>query len=320
MSSSTYYMKEVGEESDISLQETGMIIVAAGSDARSYEVIRKSIELGASFESVIVIDFIERRSELTSPQIESFEEIYKMGLPVQRVDCSINDAKNCIQQISNLNLRTNKKLGVDLSSFTKPFFYALFKFLGLNGSSMIYSFYTEPRSYIFSTGSFDSYKSSKGSIKVREIPSFAGNNITDQKPILVILLGFDGGLSREISVEVAPRKTVLINGFPGYEPKYKDLSIINNEKLVSDGSKKLIYSRANNPFELYNILKEELKEYGEDTLISIAPIGSKPMALGACIYAIKHRNIRVIYPMPDKYGVGNNLDTGKSWVYEIPLR
>ena len=54
------------------------------------------------------------------------------------------------------------------------------------------------------------------------------------------------------------------------------------------------FVEANNPFESYNIF-EELSEIYCKQCIDIVPLESKPMALGACLYAIEHSDIRVIF-------------------------
>ena len=150
-----------------------------------------------------------------------------------------------------------------------------------------------------------------------EIPGFPGNDTRTTKKILVVLLGFDGELALFVSEEVAPDEIVIVNGFPGYAPKFKDISLINNEKLLS--SRLINYARANNPFETFNLLE---RLYNQETaaFFNIAPIGTKPMALGACLFALTHPAVRIVYPLPEKYTNETTKECWNSWSYEIPLR
>ena len=54
--------------------------------------------------------------------------------------------------------------------------------------------------------------------------------------------------------------------------------------------------------------------------LNIAPLGTKPMALGACLFAIHNPEVRVIYPIPDKYENLTTEECWDSWVYGIPLK
>ncbi len=96
-------------------------------------------------------------------------------------------------------------------------------------------------------------------------------------------MGFDSDLSKEINVDVSPTETVVINGFPSYSSKFKDISLVTNERLVGDSNIKIKYARANNPFEVYNLLENIKSEDKDNTFMKFAPLGTKPMALGACL-------------------------------------
>jgi len=61
-----------------------------------------------------------------------------------------------------------------------------------------------------------------------------------------------------------------------------------------------MYSKANNPFEIYNLL-QGIKIKTPNNFINIAPLGTKPMALGACLFALHNPAVRIIYPLPDAY-------------------
>jgi hypothetical protein len=82
---------------------------------------------------------------------------------------------------------------------------------------------------------------------------------------------------------------------------------------------KIRYTKANNPFDTYNLL-QSIKEQAEtNTFINIAPLGPKPMALGACLFALHNPDVRIIYPLPENYEKKYSDDCWNSWVYNFPL-
>lgn len=48
------------------------------------------------------------------------------------------------------------------------------------------------------------------------------------------MLGFDNDLLPTVIQEAGPRKIVAINGFPSFYPKFKDISLANNEKYCQE--------------------------------------------------------------------------------------
>ena len=86
-----------------------------------------------------------------------------------------------------------------------------------------------------------------------------------------------------------------------------------------DSNRNLYFSTANNPFETFAAL-EEIAYNFPDSFINIAPLGTKPMALGACIFGLFHPDSRIIYPLPFEYKEKTTSDCWSSWYYKIPLR
>ena len=85
-------------------------------------------------------------------------------------------------------------------------------------------------------------------------------------------------------------------------PKLKDISLVNNYELITTvGRDKVISSRANSPYAAYNCLKNVAKRYDEE-LMNICVLGTKPMALGAALYALRNlRKVKISFPFPEKY-------------------
>ena len=77
-----------------------------------------------------------------------------------------------------------------------------------------------------------------------------------------------------------------------------------------------IYTPADNPFETYNLLD---KITDSNSSICIAPLSTKPVALGICLFALSHSEIRVVYPISSEYSQESTIKTYKSIVYHVDL-
>lgn len=300
-------------------EKMDFFIIAAGADYRAYENSRLINLSTCKIDNLVVYRFSKRDQpddDEYSKKYEAYQLIKTNQLTVIPVD--ISDPSKCVPSLveKGIDILPSHIVGIDISCFTKPYFYILLNYLSRRKLQKVLTFYTQPFSYRFADSNYGSFKSSSGPITVKEVPSFPGADTRVEGRLLIIILGFDRDLSTVINEIVAPTKTLIVNGFPGFEPKFKDISLINNERLLS--SNKLLYSRSTNPFEIYNLL-DCLKTDNTDYILSIAPLGNKPMALGACLFAIHNPNVRVIYPYPQEYENIITNDCSISWLYTLPL-
>ncbi|MBM4146955.1 MAG: hypothetical protein FJ240_11930 [Nitrospira sp.] len=314
------YKMELVSSEEIKRDSFDFFLLAGGSDFRAYQIMRLMKTENVSINKILLFDFLERVHDIdkNDPYYEYQEVGFKNIFPIQ---CSIKATNSCLQNLIPLEseLLAAQKVALDISCFTKPFFFYLIKlFKERFKVKELTIFYTEPQSYLFPRGIFSSYRSSIGPITILEIPGFSGFETRGGKRVLVILLGFDGDLSKEIYEDISPSETLVVNGFPSYTPKFKDISLIANEKLTSDKDVEIAFSRANNPFEAFNLL-EYIKKRNGNAFINIAPLGTKPMALGACLFALYHPDVRVVYPLPETYEKVTTNRCWNSWRYLIPL-
>jgi hypothetical protein len=318
--SETYHL---GETWDDPRRSFDYLLIASGNDYRSYEIARRCKQHNIKIREMVVFDYEERRKDVTEDRIKEYDFYKQLGFDYIELICSENTPSICIKKYakSSLNFAANSKVAIDISCFTKPYVFSLMKFLKEEIKlDSVAVFYTEPMSYMLSRGLYNSYHSTVGSLSVMEIPGFPGVEIGSAKKILVVLLGFDGELASFITEEVSPEKVIIVNGFPSYVPKFKDISLINNERLInySNAHKSLEFVRANDPFATYNLLESLIsQEIGAS--LTIAPIGTQPMALGACMFAIMYQQVRIIYPYPEKYASITTDKCWNSWSYQVPL-
>ena len=224
----------------------------------------------------------------------------------------------------------DEKVVIDFSIMSKPYIFILLKYLlYVRNMDRIYLLYTEPASYHKlrlkmvpkNTNQEDSEYFTKGTVRIGEVPSYSGKIELTKKNALVVLLGFEGERAVQVFNEVNPDLTIPVNGFPAYRPEFKDISILSNEELLREPEimKELMYAPANDPFETKNTLEEIYSKHSENYNISVSPLGTKPMAIGSCLFALEHSDIRIIYPYPIEYNIKSSKGFGETWNYIVSI-
>lgn len=271
-------------------------------------------------KQLIIADYANFHKKLDQEQESNYYDDF-VGY-----NCNVIRAKNdgeLLKGIKKANLCIGKKVGVDITGFSIPAIYSIMNMLkNVCGINKIDVYYTEPQLYVYEEGYFDSYHKN---IKERLCAPIMGyvNNGRDQREILTIFLGFDGGLADLVYYKLGEEgkeiiRTIAINGFPSYTAKLKDVSLFNNEGLISKLVREdLMTTTANNPFETYNLLCK-IREDNKNVLLNLCTIGSKPMALGTCLFALDYKtDVKVTYPFYEKTNYDEKEQPGKTWRYGI---
>lgn len=137
--------------------------------------------------------------------------------------------------------------------------------------------------------------------------------------LLVVLLGFEGGRARHISTTVDPEpKIVPVIGAPGMHPEYATQAVeCNREFLTNTDAFGLIrWVDAVCPFSVRDLLGDIASEHS-GSYMYLAPIGTKPHALGALLYSLSCSGAcEIIYddPLARK---GGTSGIGKTYVYRV---
>ena len=307
------------------------MICANGLEGRDTSVTRKCKKEGMYIGHWIVFHYRERESDLDTRDGDVIQ--YLENDNVTDVMTSYDDvrpySKILEEQYELLDCST--QIGIDITGFKNQFFFPLIKFLYCKmGKKDIDVFYTEPETYKFpkskprqpyfpnmkdNTNVLFNYSKANAGIEIKCIPGFEGTS--SKRVILVIILGFDGKVATRIKEEYSAEKVILINGFQSYLPKFRDISLLNNKELVMACGKNDIYSTsADNPFEVYNVLKR-IKEQYTDYKMLVAPIGAKPLALGTCIFSIDYSQTAVLYVESSDYVERTTEKEGESWQYQL---
>lgn len=139
--------------------------------------------------------------------------------------------------------------------------------------------------------------------RLRSIPGFVslGDEFVRNFKV-VVLLGFEGRRFEYIVSNLEPEDWQLfpIIGVPGFQPGFVDHVFNENSVTIEDSkcAQNIRYSSANCPFLLIDILQEIANE-DPDSLLKIAPLGTKPHALGAFLFGMTTSNpVRYVYDHP----------------------
>lgn len=180
---------------------------------------------------------------------------------------------------------------VDISSLQTPTIMALFNSLFTSSRcrpAKLFVAYAKPEKYLppymFST-KFGEASSVPGYIaRIRE------------NEILIPFLGFEGSRLRNIIGEAQYESVIPIIGCPSDDPKWQFETMRKcMEAIREQGAEYNIEKcKANSIFEAYYLLEEIINSTTRNYVL--APIGTKPHAVAATIFALKHKtNCRLIY-------------------------
>ncbi|MEO6005223.1 MAG: hypothetical protein ABIZ04_09525 [Opitutus sp.] len=183
--------------------------------------------------------------------------------------------------------------------------------------------YIEPEGYVRSpTGVegeiFDLSERING---VAAIPGFASlSDEFEDRICFVPMLGFEGKRTAHVWEQVQPQgnKIYPIIGLPGFRLEFPFYTVQSNQRILHETQawKNVRYAAANNPFSVYDTLCE-IQEANTGSLLKIAPIGTKPHALGAFLYPLKsRRTVEFVYDFPIRKS-DRTIGVGKVFVYRV---
>lgn len=165
--------------------------------------------------------------------------------------------------------------------------------------------YVEPSDYRLSAnpkegGLFDLSEGIEG---IRPIHGFSV--LDDQQDVpscFVPLLGFEGARFAYILEEVEPAgdRMVPVVGVPGFRLEFPFHTYHGNQVQLREWNawRQIRFAIANDPFSVFYLLDDIARSF-PGSLLKVAPIGTKPHALGAIMYAIEQgRRVELVYDHP----------------------
>lgn len=193
---------------------------------------------------------------------------------------------------------------IDITGLTHPVWAGLLRGAFLAGvpTKVVY---VEPDKYSRSSAPLDGqiYDLSARIAGIAPIPGYAVfRRDLSSESVFVPLLGFEGPRLRHIIEEVQPAadKIIPVVGSPGFKPWYVFETYKGNKAaLLEEGVWQAIrYAPADCPFSCFYLLASIAREYPQSYL-KIAPIGTKPHALGAVMFALTQKDrTELVYDHP----------------------
>ena len=230
---------------------------------------------------------------------------------------SLND-QNAVRGF--LEARTAKIVYIDVTGMSCRI-VAPFLLVGINMGLAMHVIYTEPNAYKIKEFKKDGFNKdlSERVSGINPLPGLAKLVPPKQEPLFVVLLGFEGGRFTYLSGEVSASKIRPIIGVPGYRPHYPFVSYLGNKYSILRTKcwRSVQYAEANSIVDAYATLTQ-IYESNKKTDIIVAPIGTKPHAIAAILFAIKHsERVELVYDNPYRHvlrteGIGHVLSCNVS--------
>ncbi|SFB50741.1 hypothetical protein [Algoriphagus aquimarinus] len=244
--------------------------------------------------------------------------------------CDANDGQNISLRSTSqiLGLLTNKiseTLYIDVTGLDNRICAALIKNAINNLGSIdfpknVIVIYAEPSTYNIKQFKAESvFNDLSEKIEgIEPLPGFATIVPNDEDDtLLVALLGFEGGRFTHMIENVQPlRENIIpIIGVPGFRLEYPYVAYWGNRRPLeeTDTWRKVKFVAANSMVDIFMLLSK-LHKKNPSRKIKLAPIGTKPHAIGAMLFAIRYPyNVELVYDNPKKKikrteGIGNIVE------------
>ena len=169
-------------------------------------------------------------------------------------------------------------------------------------------FYVEPEGYkqrsenmsVVPGNAFDLSERFLGNL---QLPPFTRLLSNANKAHLVAFLGFEGDrLMRVLDADDGHfyEKVSIVFGIPPFQPSWDLHALMANSSLLERQNTAVLYCGANNPRAAYMLLKDAHAGMvsGRTNRLSVAPFGTKPMALGAALFRLDHDVLSPIFDHP----------------------
>jgi hypothetical protein len=139
---------------------------------------------------------------------------------------------------------------------------------------------------------------------IEPLPGFASiiPDTIDMK--FIALLGFEGGRFTHLVENIQPPSDNIIPvvGVPGFRIEYPFVALWGNRQPLGETKSwdKIKYVAANSLVDVFLLLTKIVRKT-PDTKLILAPIGTKPHAIGAILFAIKYpKQVEIVYDNPKR--------------------
>lgn len=134
------------------------------------------------------------------------------------------------------------------------------------------------------------------------IPGVCFQMHEDSKQTTVFLVGFEGDRAQRAleELKIARPGVAVVLGVPAFKPGWECDTLANNIQLLSIAheGRGISYCGADNPKAVMQLLHQISCDVGSDEPIFIAPLGTKPQAIGAALFAAFTKQTGLLYDFP----------------------
>jgi hypothetical protein len=251
--------------------------------------------------------------------VDSLKEIYKDSISFIQLEWkdegediiknTFTDQEYSLRSKENikalLNTFPSDTLYIDISGLNNRISAVLLNNILSGGlSTNVLVLYAEPESYKIKRFSSESVfiDLSEKINGIKPLPGFANIIPDDIDYKFIALLGFEGGRFTHLVNNVQPAEDNIIPviGVPGYRMEYPFVAYWGNRNgLTTTGAwANVKYAAANSLVDVY-LLLNKIHKNNPKSKIKLAPIGTKPHAIGAILFAIKHpKEVEIVYDNP----------------------
>jgi hypothetical protein len=240
--------------------------------------------------------------------------------PLRKTTAAFNDITDLYGMLELSNF-ANKNILIDFTGMEQPAIFFLLDCLRQQKQlKRVFGLYTEPIQYKTLAGPLfeETFDLTEEFIPFKALPGFVRAYDRDKEKLLLVFMGFEGRRFLKVFEEVNPkqRHTHAVFGIPAYQPGWQYLTLGSNQQALETSRAVLHRAEANNPFDAYEIAQLVLDNYPDAQLI-LAPIGTKPHAVGSAIFASRHQETIIAYDFPIKHKLFRTEGIGKSSVYNL---
>jgi hypothetical protein len=277
----------------------------------------------------------EARSKMSDARVFDTCHVWNLDEDISNYDSmrfSISDGSHLslsLRSSSSIQnfakLVTGSTVVIDITGFDHSYWAWLIRAALESPAENVFALYVEPESYTFSESPIggEFFELSEIIRGIQPLPSFATIRPRRADFVFVPLLGFEGARLTYMIEQVQPNQTLTypVVGVPGFQLDFPFFTIQGNRRALLKEENlwsNRRYARANCPNSVYTLLSNIHQEH-PDKVIKIAPIGTKPHALGAVLFKIMHENIvDLIYDHPIRKS-GRTLGTSSALLYNLNL-
>ncbi len=241
------------------------------------------------------------------------------------VDCNNReDLMNSYQDSIRETLSQVDDVAVDISTFTRGRMICLLDFIMREkGGKPLYLFYSEPEKYATEDCGGDSAWLTRGAKSIVYVPGFAGEQQSDKKKLLILLLGHDVERVESVVEAVDPDMIVAVSqGALKSRKKLQEASLKSNASILQKYGKKIatILTAPPRGWEtVYDAFARIYGLYQNQYNITACLDGTKMQVFGAVTFCQKHPSIELLYMEPEKYNCESYTEgIGTTWWLEVP--